>query len=67
MGTNLPELRATITEMLKEALGDHKADKGKQKSPNQEVGSTQVSLGRPSQSPTRPGILSYCGQKGSDA
>ena len=31
------ELRATIAEMLKEALGDHlKADKGKQKSLNQE-------------------------------
>ena len=30
------ELRPTIAEMLKEALGDHKADKGKQKSPNQE-------------------------------
>ena len=31
------QLRVTIAEMLKEALGDHmKADKGKQKSPNQE-------------------------------
>ena len=30
------ELRATITELLKEALGDNKADKGKQKSSNPE-------------------------------
>ena len=30
------EWRATITELLKEALGDHKADKGKQKSSNPE-------------------------------
>ena len=36
--TSIPvsELRATITEMLKQALGDHKADKGKQKSANPE-------------------------------
>ena len=38
------KLRATITEMLKEASGDHKANKGKRVR-IQKVGSTHVSLG----------------------
>ena len=41
MGSSEPtvpasELRATIAKMLKEALSDHKAGKGKQKSSNSE-------------------------------
>lgn len=32
----MAKLRETITELLKEALGDHKVDKGKQKSSNHE-------------------------------